>query len=293
MTAHPDEEILARERRLRLQSAREHLELTDRVKAQEAEISRLHDTLRESLTHNHALNEQLEAAQHDEVLVRERHHRLRAAREHLAMSDTIKAQQLELEDVHDSLRESLSEVHAQHQQVAQRDREIQARHADIETFVQRLAAAEDCAAAAEARVAAWQNQSALQRLSGKTPRSARTAPPPLAPFPPIEARYFLHTSPFRLFRDTRFTLRGWAWPEDGRAVTGVRVRIDGEPHIGTWVLPEEEALRVHGDQPNNPLPGFSIEFPTPPGRHLLSLELELGTAGWFTVLQTPIWSESS
>lgn len=50
------EESLARECHLRLHTAREHLELSDTVEAQRAELERLHDALRDSLTTNHALN---------------------------------------------------------------------------------------------------------------------------------------------------------------------------------------------------------------------------------------------
>lgn len=225
-----------------------------------------------------------------EILEREQRLRLRMAHEHLALSDEVKARRAELEDVHAALRESLSEVHALHQQLAHRDAEIQARHADLEAFVQRLSAAEDRARLAELRFEALQKQSIWDRVSGKRPR-INAVPSATSPVvPALAARYFLHTSPYRLFRDARFTLRGWAWPEDGRAVTGVRVRIDGTSHVGTWGLPEDEALRVHGDQPNNPQPGFSVEFPTPAGRHHLALELELGTDGWFVILQTSIWS---
>ena len=223
-----------------------------------------------------------------EVIEREQRMRLRMAHEHLALSDEVKAQRAELDELHATLRESLTEVHTLNQLLERRDAQIQTRHADLELFVRHLAIAEDRAAQAESRIAALRQQTAWQRLKKAPPRPAPVAAPAPA-VPGLDARYFLHNSPYRFLRDVAFTLRGWAWPEDGRAVTGVRVRIDGEPHAGTWGLPEAEALRVHGDQPRNPLPGFSVEFPTPAGRHNLALDLELGTEGWFVILQTPIW----
>jgi hypothetical protein len=103
--------------------------------------------------------------------------------------------------------------------------------------------------------------------------------------------YFLHTSPFRIYREPAFTLRGWAWPEDGRSVTAVRVDLDGRLFAGRVGIEEPEVLARYGPQAANPRPGFEVAFETAPGRHSLSLEAQLGGAEWRTVMRTTIWCE--
>lgn len=225
----------------------------------------------------------------DELLEREQHLRLRMAHEHLALSDEVKAQRRELEEVHAALREARTEIHELHGRLTQSTAEIQRRHADLEVFSRRLAAAERSLQEAESRIQAEAQLTWWDRLQGRKAR-LRPMPSTANAVPPVAARYFLHTSPFRLFRESSFVLRGWAWPEDGRAVIGIRARVDGQAHQGTIGLPEPDAVRVHSAPANAALPGFLIEIPTPPGRHELSLELELGPEGWFVFLATPIWS---
>jgi hypothetical protein len=103
--------------------------------------------------------------------------------------------------------------------------------------------------------------------------------------------YFLHTSPFRIYREPAFTLKGWAWPEDGRAVTAIRVNLDGRLYGGRVGIEEPEVVARYGPQAANPRPGFEVAFETPPGRHSLSLEAQLGGAEWRTVMRTTIWCE--
>jgi hypothetical protein len=112
--------------------------------------------------------------------------------------------------------------------------------------------------------------------------------------PPVEGAvftYYLHTSPFRIYRDAAFTLRGWAWPQDGRAVTQVRANVGGRLFAGRAGLEEPEVLARHGAQERNPRPGFAVTFDTPPGRHLLSLEAQLDGAEWRSIMTTSIWCE--
>jgi hypothetical protein len=103
--------------------------------------------------------------------------------------------------------------------------------------------------------------------------------------------YYLHTSPFRLYRDATFTLKGWAWPDDGKPVTGVRVNIDGRLFVGRLGIEEPEVIERYGPQPANPKPGFEISFDTPPGKHLMALEAQIAAAEWRTVMSTSIWCE--
>jgi hypothetical protein len=103
--------------------------------------------------------------------------------------------------------------------------------------------------------------------------------------------YYLHTSPFRIYRGPAFTLKGWAWPEDGRAVTGVRARVDARLFDGRTGIEEPEVIARYGPQPSNPLPGFEVTFETPAGRHLLGLEAQLAGSEWRTIMCTTIWCE--
>lgn len=103
--------------------------------------------------------------------------------------------------------------------------------------------------------------------------------------------YFLHTSPFRIYRGPTFTLSGWAWPQDGRAVTAVRVNLSGRLYGGRIGLDEPEVIARYGPQDANPRPGFEVTFETPPGRQSLSLEAQLGGADWRSIMSTSIWCE--
>jgi hypothetical protein len=103
--------------------------------------------------------------------------------------------------------------------------------------------------------------------------------------------YYLHTSPFRIFRGEAFTLRGWAWPEDGRAIAAVRACVDGRIFVGRHGLEEPEVIARYGAPPANPRPGFEIRFETPPGSHLLSIEALIEGGEWRWIMRTTIWCE--
>jgi hypothetical protein len=129
--------------------------------------------------------------------------------------------------------------------------------------------------------------------------SPETAPAPAAlAAPTVPARpegaaftYYLHTSPFRIYRGPAFTLRGWAWPDDGRPVTGVRANVDGRLFPGRLGIEEPEVIARYGPQPANPLPGFEVTFETPAGHHVLGLEAQLSGSEWRTIICTTIWCE--
>jgi len=173
--------------------------------------------------------------------------------------------------------------------------------ADLEVLTRKLEAESAKAAAAQAELGrvraswAWRLGGPLRAIE----RWLRPAPPPatvtrLMENPPAEGAvftYYLHTSPFRIYRGARFTLRGWALPQDGRAVTQVRVNLGGRLFVGKAGLEEPEVIARHGVQPKNPRPGFEVTFETPPGRHLLSLEANLDNAEWRSIVSTSIWCE--
>lgn len=103
--------------------------------------------------------------------------------------------------------------------------------------------------------------------------------------------YYLHTSPFRVYRCDAFTLRGWAWPQDGRAITAVRAAVGSRAFMGRHGLEEPEVIARYGAQAANPRPGFEIRIETPPGRHLLTIEAQIEGAEWRWIVRTTIWCE--
>jgi len=174
--------------------------------------------------------------------------------------------------------------------------------ADLELLTRKLEAEAERAAALEAELLrvkssrAWRLGAplrALERILAARPPSPAPAVP--AANPPAEGgvfTYYLHTSPFRVYRDPTFALRGWAWPQDGRAVTAVRINLDGRLFVGRHGIEEPEVIARYGPQPANPRPGFEVLFETPPGRHLLSLEAQIDGSEWRSIVTTPIWCES-
>jgi hypothetical protein len=165
--------------------------------------------------------------------------------------------------------------------------------ADLEALSRKLEAAGRKADALQAdldaikRSLTWR----LARLFGPAPKPA----PPAQAVGSSPAKggvftYFLHTSPFRIYRDERFTLRGWAWPDAGGSVTGVRANVDGAYFDGRLGIEEPEVIARYGEQLANPKPGFEITFDTPPGKHLLAVEARVADE-WRTVMQTSIWCE--
>ena len=193
-------------------------------------------------------------------------------------------------------------LHTLHQERAALLARQQEAFADLESLIRRLEAANSAAAAAEATLAvvrrswSWRLTAPLRALAGRVP--ATDPHPTMARImgrPPVEGgvfTYFLHTSPFRIYRDKGFTLRGWAWPEDGRAITAIRVDLGGRTFIGRTGLEEPEVIARYGAQPHNPRPGFEVTFETPPGQHALSLEAQLDGGEWRWIVQTTIWCEA-
>lgn len=169
---------------------------------------------------------------------------------------------------------------------------------DLEEMTRKLEAATEHAAALEAEIAqlrgsiSWKLTAPLRALAGKGPRPARVRPAPDGSVEGAVFTYYLHTSPFRIYRDSAFTLRGWAWPQDGRAITGVRVNLSGRIFEGRHGLEEPEVISIYGAQPSNPRPGFEVTFDTPPGRQSLSLEAQVDGDRWLWIMRTTIWCEA-
>lgn len=192
-------------------------------------------------------------------------------------------------------------LHTLRQERAELIRREQEASADLEVLVRRLEAETERAASAQAELARVRGSWAVRFGAPlrALERWLRPAPAPgtvsrLMENPPAEGAvftYYLHTSPFRIYRGTSFTLRGWAWPQDGRRMTQVRVNLGGRLFVGRHGLEEPEVIARYGGQPANPRPGFEVTFETPAGRHLLSLEANLDNAEWRSIVTTAIWCE--
>jgi hypothetical protein len=166
--------------------------------------------------------------------------------------------------------------------------------ADLENLTRKVEAEADRAAGLESELRALKGSRAWRLgrlLGGRPPVSSPGASGHGSAVQGGVFTYYLHTSPFRIYREPTFTLRGWAWPADGRPVTAIRVDLDGRLFVGCTGIEEPEVIERRGPQHANPRPGFEVTFETPPGRHRLSLEAQLGDAEWRSIVTTTIWSE--
>jgi hypothetical protein len=192
-------------------------------------------------------------------------------------------------------------VHTLHQErTALRKRE-QESFADLESLIRKLEAEVERSGALEAELSrtarslSWRITAPLRALARLFKPGSQ--PPTMARIMdrlPVEGgafTYYLHTSPFRIYREDTFTLKGWAWPEDGRPITAIRINLSGRTFIGRHGLDEPEVIARYGPQPSNPRPGFEVSFETPPGRHFLSLEAQVGGGEWLWIVKTSIWCE--
>jgi hypothetical protein len=210
-------------------------------------------------------------AQLAEVTAREGRYRLESVDDYLAL-------QARLRQLSATIGERGTYIHQLHLDQQALRAELNGARQDLEAFTWMLQEAER----------------ARERAERSTPagflRSLFAPARPAAPrVPPGDFIYHLPTSPFRIYRGSEFTLRGWALPRDGRAVTGIRVRLDDGLFPGITGQPAPEALAQHGAQEKNPLPGFEVTFATPQGRHQLALEAELEGRDWRSILVVPVW----
>lgn len=160
---------------------------------------------------------------------------------------------------------------------------------DLEILTRKIESADARIASLQARIEAAGRPWWKRLLGDGEPVSQASPQSPGVDGAPFT--YYLHTSPFRIYREPAFTMRGWAWPDDGRPVTAVRVDIDGRTFVGRYGIEEPEVVARHGLQAANPRPGFEVTFETPPGRHALSLEAQLGGSDWRSIMRTSIWCE--
>jgi hypothetical protein len=187
-------------------------------------------------------------------------------------------------------------LHTLREQLAALRKRDQEFSADLEILTRKLECEGARADALAAQLGRIKSSLFWRMHSPFLPRSLKEALPaaPSPEAPGVEGAaftYYLHTSPFRVYREPAFTLRGWAWPQDGRAVTAVRVNLSGRLFDGRIGIDEPEVIARYGPQEANPLPGFEVTFETPGGRQSLSLEAQLGGTEWRSIMRTTIWCE--
>ncbi|HZZ18403.1 MAG TPA: hypothetical protein VFE25_03490 [Opitutaceae bacterium] len=192
-------------------------------------------------------------------------------------------------------------VHTLHEERAALRKRQQESFGDLENLIRKLEAEVERSTALEAELSrigrslSWKITAPLRSIAAMLRPSSQ--PPTMARIMdrmPVEGgvfTYYLHTSPFRIYRDDTFTLRGWAWPQDGRSITAIRINLSGRTFIGRQGLEEPEVIARYGAQPANPKPGFEVTFETPPGRHNLSLEAQIDGGEWLWIVKTSIWCE--
>jgi hypothetical protein len=224
---------------------------------------------------------------------REAEFRLKTVQEFLGFGAREREDKAKIDALNEELGRRNTYIHELHGEREAFVRREQAAFADVEVFTQMLAAAEDTLAAARTELARTKARRGWRKWLGVTSagNAQGSGDAALEPVPAGDFTYYLHTPPFRLYRTPSFTLRGWALPRDGRAVTGIRVRLGGREFLGQTGIEEPEVIAQHGAQPSNPRPGFAVEFATPPGRHPLSLDAQLDNRDWRSILTTPIWCQ--
>jgi len=248
----------------------------------------------------------------DRLKRREAWFRLKTVQDFIVLDGQLREQGRRIDAINDELGARNTYIHELHRRQEASALREQGAAADLETFVWRLQKAEDEAARLRDELRdirsswSWRLFASLQRFQRRWGRPAGPGPagalaggassglatdPGAAPGGVFI--YHLRTSPFRWYRGKPSTLRGWAWPANGRSVLAVRVRIDGALFPGLYGLEEEEVIARHGVQASNPKPGFEIEFHVPPGRHRFGLEAEVDGQGWQSILTAPVWADAS
>lgn len=198
---------------------------------------------------------------------------------------------LELERVKAEFRDRESVIHQLNAQYARERIKLASAHSDIEAMSFWLDGAERRASYFERRTPSGFLRALWKRFSSPKPAVAMSKRDVGAmASPPDVFRYYLRISPYRIYREPTFALEGWAMPESGVAVTGMRARVDEKEFWGTYGIEESYVPEWHRIQPNNPLPGFKIIVETPPGRHRLAIEAQLGDSRWHSLINIPIWS---
>jgi len=239
------------------------------------------------------------ARQLDEVTRRDAEFRLKTIQRFRELDEQLRSTRERMEALSLELGERNTYIHQLHVEQDATRNEFARIHDDLATYSQWLAAAEDETAALRAKLErirtswAWRYGTplrVLQRLFGASDRG--TAPPP--PVITIDSSlvYYLHTSPFRIFRERTAALRGWVYSKEPSPITAVRARVGALEFIGRHGLPEPETAAVHrlAGGPHE-RPGFEIPLTLAPGRQLLVLEAQIDHREWRAFLATPVWVE--
>jgi hypothetical protein len=229
----------------------------------------------------------------EEVLEREVSFRLQAIQDARVAADRIGRLEYELEEARQELGRRNSYIHQLHQGQASEKAAREELITDLGEFVRMLQKAEDERTQLERRSHRWSEGWAVVGRATKSLFKPNRANAPESPSAPAgDFTYYLYTSPFRIIRTPQILLRGWCYATDGRPITALRVRVNDLEYPGKWGLEEPEVLKVHTALAPDARPGFEVAFPTPPGRHRLSLEVCLDHREWRSVFVTPIWVRS-
>jgi SAM-dependent methyltransferase len=243
-----------------------------------------------------SLDPQSLAQQLDEVARREASFRLKTIQNFRELDQRLRETHARAEALSEELGQRNAYIHQLHLAQAEWNAALQERHADVAIFTQWLQQAEDERNQLRREVArmraswSWKYGSPLrwwQRLFQRPDE-----PPAAAPAGAVgDFVYFLHTSPFRVYRVKNFKLRGWLFPRDRRPVSAIRVRVGEREFVATRSLPEPDVAQQHllAGGPHEQ-PGFEVEIEISPGRQLLQLEALVDQQTWKVVLRTPIWS---
>jgi hypothetical protein len=216
----------------------------------------------------------------EEVARREAAFRLKTAKDYLSTEARLRG----LEERIKAMDTYVHELHLEREDLR---KQVQLARSDVESLTWMLYPKER-----EAEALAGARKSAFWFLVSGAAKVARPVDR-LATVPAGEYLYYLHTSPYRIYRPGSFTLRGWLMPKDGRAATAVRIAIDEKTYYGRFGLEEPEVIVQHGaEAAKNPKPGFEIAFEILAGRHFLAVEAQVENENWQTVLSTPVWCQA-
>lgn len=188
------------------------------------------------------------------------------------------------------LQENDRRIHELHVERIELKNTLEAARADVEIFSTALAEAE-----AELQPFREARQSPLWNWIQHLIKLARpkSIPPRTRDLPGVPFTYYLYTSPYRVYRPGNYTLRGWAFANDGRPVTAIRIRVGEFEYAGRCNLEDAEVARVHGSQLKQRNPGFEVPFEISDGKHRLRLEVCLENKDWVSILNTWVWCHPS
>ena len=260
------------------------LERSDPSRAERQQLQRERDQLLKvsELTKQHASN--LETA-------------ITAARESAALSGQ-HIQNLEgtLAESRKTVENTLNRIALATQRQGELERIIRERDERVAKQTDRLAHATAVIATREEKIArmqasfSWKVTAPLRALRRTFfPKPAAAASAGVTPDAEHGTAYTFHIGHPQAWttRSARLLIMGWCFENDGRPITGIRVRFCGEVTEGVYGAKRPDVFAAHGQRKQAEACGFSLETPTLPGEQLLLLEVRHGDA-WHAVFETTV-----